>query len=147
MSQALFALIDLTEDKVDQASRALALARQHHQTAIERLGLVEGYRDQYQQGVAGEAMQGVSGQRLRHQHHFIERLHDAVRQQTQDVHFKAQAIEAALQKWQLAQTDLKKYQVLLDRATLAARRKQDKSEQKANDEYAARIYRANCSGG
>ncbi len=141
MSNALIILRDLAKDKVEESSKLLASARKELQASQDRLVMVQGYREQYQDGMTERAKQGVTGQQLQHQHQFIARLEDAILQQQRDVSFREQSVNAALTRWQLAQADEKKYQTLIDRADLAQQRKEAKREQKNNDEYAARIHR------
>ena len=141
MSDSLTILRDLAHDKVESAVKELANARHDLQASLDRLQMIQGYVDQYQDGMQERAKQGVTAQLLSQQQQFITRLSHAVSQQQQDVSHKEHKVQTCLVHWQAVQAEEKKFQTLIDRASMAKALKENRRDQKNNDEYAARIHR------
>lgn len=130
---------------VDDTERRLA----EHFAAAERLvagceqKLKElcGYRDDYTQGFAHRAGDGMGARELLDYQAFMVRLNDAIAQQAQIVERAKSDRNLQQQRWQDAAKRAKALNHVVENWTLEERRALDKREQRESDERAQRARR------
>lgn len=127
---------------VDDTERRLA----EHYAAAERLlhsseqklKELTAYRDDYTQGFARRAGQGMGARELVDYQAFMTRLNDAIKQQSQVVQRALNDRELQLKRWQQAAQRAKSLGNVIERWQQQAQRDVERREQNESDERAQR---------
>lgn len=132
-------LIKLAEDRLDAAALRMKQAQQAQQQAESTLQQVDAFVADYQQRVLGMAQRGLGIDQWKDARLFLAKLDDAKVQQQNELERCLQRFLLEKQAWLAQRKQLKSYQVLQERETLRLAQRQQKTEQKQMDEFAARI--------
>ncbi|MBP0619906.1 flagellar export protein FliJ [Cupriavidus consociatus] len=141
----LNALADLAQNDTDAAARDLGRLQGLRTQAEQQLNQLTQYRQEYRARMQAVAAEGMTSSRWQDFSRFLDSLDQAIRQQTAAL-AKAEAdLLAGRNRWQQHKRRLNSFDTLIARAEaredqIAARR-----EQRANDEYAARLARTAAS--
>lgn len=126
-------LLSLAGRRVDTAAGAVQQRRAESTTEQVRLTELRSYLADYEQRMA----QPSSWQLANHAA-FVTRLRQAVAQQTETVARAQQAVDQAVEHWTVQRLDRRRFEILSQQAREARATQQDKREQRALDDLAAR---------
>ncbi|TAM11519.1 MAG: flagellar export protein FliJ [Nevskiaceae bacterium] len=126
-------LLSLAERRVDAAAGTVQQRRAESTTEQARLDELRSYLADYEQRMA----QPSSWQLANHAA-FISRLRQAVTQQEQTVARTQQAVDNAVGHWTEQRLDQRRFEILCQQAHDAHATRQNKREQHAQDDLAAR---------
>lgn len=133
-------LLELAQLRLDGAARELEQRRRRLQAAEEKLSQLEGYDREYRYRLTDATRQGISVTQLRDFKGFISKLDRAIAQQREEVARLRAHLESAQRDWQSHRQKLNAYDTLSARHTERLQAMDAKTEQKALDEHARRIY-------
>jgi flagellar FliJ protein len=125
----------------ERAARAQA-ADQRLRDARARLGELEQYRRDYEQGFGRRVAGGMGGPALRDYHAFLGRLDAAIEQQRQAVARCERDRELDQQRWRDIAVQLKAVSAVIDRWRVEERVAEGRAEQRDIDERALRMRQA-----
>lgn len=132
-------LLDLMQNRADEATRRLGRLIAAEQSARSRLQLLEQYREEYAQRYREAAVGGLTPAALRNFQDFLARIDDAIEQQGKAVADSERSTAAGQTAWQEQNKRLKAIDTLADRHEARERYRENRQEQKEQDEYAARV--------
>jgi len=136
----LQSILDLSQMKLEEATRHLgALIADEHQAA-ERLELLAQYRDEYHGRFLEAAREGLTRDQWRNYQSFLDRLDAAIKQAREIVAQSHQLTAAGQQDWLHKQGRLKAFDTLALRHQTRANYAETRQEQKVLDEHASRIH-------
>lgn len=135
---ALQTVLDLMQQRADEATRQLARLIAAEQDAGAKLTLLTDYREEYARRLQAAAQEGLTPQQWRNFQDFLGRLDDAISQQREVVVRSRGNTAAGQQAWQVQQVKLKAIDTLSVRHRQAEQRREIRQEQKLSDEIAAR---------
>lgn len=131
-------LIELARRETDDAAKRLGLALKGVQDAEDKLDMLIGYRDEYGKRFTSSQQAGITPMAYANFQAFMGKLDQAILGQEEVVkHSKARG-EQERGAWQEAERKRMSYSTLNDRAQAAALKAENKRDQKAMDEHAAR---------
>ncbi|MDR0233858.1 MAG: flagellar export protein FliJ [Zoogloeaceae bacterium] len=133
-------LLDLMRERTDEATRKLGQLIATEQSARGQLQLLTEYREEYLANFRSAQDSGLTLQSWRNYEDFLERLDEAIRQQTEHVEFTAQNRAKGQAYWKEQNTRLKAIETLAIRHARAEEKKELKREQKQHDEISARKH-------
>lgn len=135
---ALTTLIELAQRDSDDAAKRLGIALKAVEDAEQKLQMLLGYRDDYARKLDAAQVAGITPLAYHNFVAFIAKLENAINGQ-RDVVKHAQ-YKSNLEKtaWQAIERKRLSYKTLNDRAAADALRLENKRDQKAMDEHAAR---------
>ena len=133
-------LLELTQDKTEEATRKLGQLIAEETGTRERLKLLEGYRAEYLEKFREAQANGLTPQGWQNYVSFIARLDEAVAQQMQIVDTAAKKTAAGQQSWIDENRQMKALDTLAQRHQEKEMHKENKAEQKMLDEFAARQH-------
>ena len=135
---ALTTLIELAERDADDAAKRLGAANQAVDEARQKLQMLHEYRDEYARKLDAAQAAGITPQAYHNFVAFIAKLDNAVNGQTDQV--KHAEYKSAQEKdaWQAVERKRLSYRTLNERAMAQALHLENKRDQKAMDEHAAR---------
>ena len=131
-------LLQHSRHRMEAAERMLRMLRRKEEVAQKQLDDLHGYRQEYQQRMTGAGAHGLDITLLRDYHRFLGKVEAAIDHQIGEVaqaHGKWQAAHAA---WMELRRQVKAYEVLAERHAREVRHLEEKREQRATDETAAR---------
>jgi flagellar FliJ protein len=134
-------LISLTQDKLDEAGRALAELGTQRREAQGQLNTLDGYRSDYTQRLQDTTESGVTASNYHNFRHFIATLDEAISQQNRILAQIDTRITAGRQQWQDEKRRLNSYETLKARQRHQEQIREQRREQRASDEAAAGLYR------
>ena len=137
-SSALDTLIDLAQRESDDRARRLGAALKAVEDAEQKLQMLLGYRDDYAAKLEQSQMAGITPMAHRNFMAFLDKLDNAVngqREVLKHAEYKRGVEKAA---WQASERKRLSYRTLNERAAAEALRLENKRDQKALDEHAAR---------
>jgi len=137
-------LLDLSNMRLDEASRQLGKLIAGEQEASQRLELLTQYRDEYQARFLVEAGQGLAPDAWRNYQHFIGRLDQAIDQARTLVTASKQRTATGQQNWLDKRGKVKAFDTLAQRHQLRVAYAESRVEQKQSDEHTARRFGANA---
>lgn len=146
MSNVLQILIDQAKEKADEMARSMGKTQQKLAQSQEKLNMLKSYQDECEGSMQNKASSGITGQQLRHQLSFMNKITEAIAQQNQEVDFLNTTLTHQRTDWQEAMAEQRKYEALIQREKVKRAKLENKRDQKMNDEFAARIYRVQSSG-
>lgn len=139
-------LADLAQDNTDKAARELGRLQGLRTQAEQQLNALTEYRHEYRTRMQAIAAEGMTSGRWHDFSRFLDSLDHAIRQQTGAL-AKAEAdLLAGRANWQQQKRRQNSFDTLITRAEVREQQVTARREQRANDEYAARIARQPASG-
>lgn len=134
----LTTLLDLAEKDAGNAAIRLGQARHAHDTAADKLAMLIQVRAEYSAQLADRMQQGATLASLRNFHQFLDKVDQAIVGQQDIVNAAALRTLTARGTWQDAKRGTQSYASLIKRAELRHAQQENRNEQKATDEFAAR---------
>lgn len=141
----LQSLLDLSNMRLDEATRHLGRLIAGEQEATQRLALLIQYRDEYQSRFLEAAGSGLGPEAWRNYQLFLGRLDQAIDQARAMVAASKQRTAAGQQHWRDQQGKVKAFDTLAQRHQARVAYAAARSEQKQSDEHAARRFAANLA--
>jgi flagellar FliJ protein len=134
-------LLDLSQLRLDEASRQLGLLIAGEQEAAKRVAMLVEYRDEYQRRFIDAARLGIGKDQWRNYQAFLEKLETAIDQAEKMVETSRMQTVAGQRAWVDKRGKVKTYDTLSERHDARVRYADQKKEQKVQDEHAARGHR------
>ena len=133
-------LIDTAKEAVDAATETLAAAQRRLIEAQKQHETLLGYRAEYLDKLAQSRESGLSIGALANQHRFIDKLDQAVAQQSEAIAQFEKGVAHAQRAWQESQRKLKSFDTLAERQNQRIQQQHSKQEQRAADEHATQQF-------
>lgn len=133
-------LLELMQSRTDEATRKLGQLLAVEQNQRSRLQMLEQYREEYAQRMSDAVRQGLTPTALLNFQSFIFRIDDAITQQRVVVENSEKSTRQGQQQWQEQNKQLKAIDTLSQRHELRERYRENRSDQKLQDEFAARRF-------
>ncbi|MGZ8289279.1 MAG: flagellar export protein FliJ [Telluria sp.] len=137
-SSALDTLIDLAQRETDDAAKRLGAALKAVEDAEQKLQMLLGYRDDYAKRLEQNQMAGMTPMAYRNFVAFVDKLDNAINGQREVIKHAEYKSAAEKTAWQTAERKRLSYRTLNERAAAQALHIENKRDQKAMDEHAAR---------
>ncbi|MDN2695361.1 flagellar export protein FliJ [Janthinobacterium sp. SUN073] len=134
----LATLIDLAQRETDDCAKRLGAALKALDDCRQKLDMLSGYRDDYAQRFEASMSNGITPMAYRNFQAFMVKLDSAIQGQQQVVEHAQARSENEKMRWQLAERKRISYTTLNNRAQEQALKLENKRDQKAMDEHAAR---------
>jgi len=138
----LQSLLDLSNMRLDEATRLLGKLIAGEQEASQRLVLLTQYRDEYQTRFIAAAGNGLGPDAWRNYQLFLGRLDQAIDQARAMVEASRQRTAAGQQHWRDQRGKVKAFDTLAQRHQVRVAYAEARSEQKQSDEHAAMRFAA-----
>lgn len=133
-------LLDLSNLRLDEATRLLGKLIASEQEAHQRVELLVQYRDEYQARFLNAASDGLGPEAWRNYQHFLGRLDQAIDQARAMLTASKQKTAAGQKNWLDKRGKVKAFDTLAQRHQARLMYAEARSEQKHSDEHAARRY-------
>lgn len=133
-------LLEIMQNRTDEASRRLGQLIAAEQDARNRLQLLEQYRDEYTQKLRDAIATGVTPLVLRNYQDFLGRIDEAVEQQRHAVAQSEKSTAAGQSHWREQNKRLKAIDTLSQRHEARERHRESRLDQKQQDEYSTRKF-------
>lgn len=133
-------LLELMQNRTDEASRKLGQLITAEQSQRSRLQMLEQYRDEYAQRMRDATAEGITRLILRNYQDFLARIDEAIEQQRQAVQNSELSTKAGQTEWRNQNTKLMAIDTLSSRHDARERYRENKQEQKILDEFSSRKY-------
>lgn len=134
-------LIDLAQDKVDEAGRALNALTTQRRHAKNQLDILDTYRADYAVRLQQATEGGLSASNYHNFRRFIATLDEAISQQNRIIAQIDAKIQTGQQQWYVEKRRLNSYETLKARQDQQMRYRETRREQHASDEISAGLYR------
>ncbi|MFT0531451.1 flagellar export protein FliJ [Castellaniella hirudinis] len=134
-------LINLSQDKVDDAGRRLAELATQRREAQGQLDTLDTYRGDYTRRLQNTTENGVTASNYHNFRHFIATLDEAISQQNRIIAQIDTRIEAGQRQWRDEKRRLNSYETLRSRQLRQLQAREQRREQRISDEAAANLYR------
>ncbi|PJJ19272.1 flagellar FliJ protein [Janthinobacterium sp. OK676] len=134
----LATLIDLAQRETDDCAKRLGAALKALDDCRQKLDMLSGYRDDYAQRFEASMSNGITPMAYRNFQAFMTKLDSAIMGQQQVVEHAQARSDNEKMRWQLAERKRMSYTTLNNRAQEQALKLENKRDQKAMDEHAAR---------
>ncbi len=131
-------LIDLARRETDDTAKRLGAALKALDDCQQKLQMLSGYRDDYAQRFEATMAAGITPAAYRNFQSFMGKLDNAISGQHEVVRQAERRCEHEKKVWQEAERKRMSYTTLENRAQEAALKLENKRDQKAMDEHAAR---------
>lgn len=131
-------LIDLAQRETDDCAKRLGAALKALDDCQQKLDMLSGYRDDYARRFEESMANGITPMAYRNFQAFMLKLDSAILGQQQVVNHAQARSENEKSRWQLAERKRMSYTTLDKRAQEQALKLENKRDQKAMDEHAAR---------
>lgn len=138
---SLQAVLDLMQNRADEATRDLARLIAAEQDAKAKLDLLSQYREEYARRFQASAQAGISPLQWKNFQDFLNRLDEAIGQQQSVVDHSCNNTAAGQAHWQEQRLRLKAIDTLSVRHRSAELSLELRREQKLCDEFAGRKRR------
>lgn len=136
-------LLDLSNLRLDEATRQLGKLIAGEQEASQRFELLVQYRDEYQTRFLAAASSGLGPDAWRNYQHFLGRLEQAIEQARQLVESSRQRTAIGQKNWLEKRGKAKAFDTLAHRHAVRVAYAETRREQKQSDEHAARRFGSN----
>jgi flagellar FliJ protein len=136
----LQSILDLSQMKLDEATRRLGELISGEQQAAQRLELLAQYRDEYHARFLVAARDGLSRDQWRNYQSFLDRLDVAIGQAREMVAQSHQLTAAGQQEWLEKRGRVKAFDTLAQRHQARVNHAETRLEQKALDEHISRRH-------
>lgn len=134
-------LLDLANNRMDEAARRLGELIASDRAVEEKLALLEEYRKEYQARFIETARNGIGPDAWRNYSAFLARLDDAIAVQQRVASESRRRVEQGQQEWVDQRNKVKAFDTLSHRHQTQQARKEAKQEQRLTDEHAAKQFR------
>ncbi|NYE61360.1 flagellar FliJ protein [Duganella sp. 1224] len=134
----LATLMDLARRETDDAAKRLGIALKAVDEAKQKHEMLVGFRDEYQKRFEAAQAAGITPMAYRNFVAFIDKLEVAIRGQLEMIRHAELRSHQEKTAWQSSERKRMSYSTLNDRADAAALKLDNKRDQKAMDEHAAR---------
>jgi flagellar FliJ protein len=131
-------LMDLAQRETDDAAKRLGAALKQVDEAKQKHEMLVGFREEYLKKFEAAQLAGITPMAYRNFVAFIEKLETAVRGQLEMIRHAEHRSDQEKIAWQASERKRMSYSTLNDRADAAALKLENKRDQKAMDEHAAR---------
>lgn len=138
-------LLELAQQQTDSSAKKLGKLNALQQEAEKKLQLLAQYRQSYQTHLQNARATGVDQAELLNFMAFMTKLDAAIAEQKQAVVHAQHNRAAANDEYLAHQRKLKSFETLVQRQHVAENKKQLKSEQKLQDEFASNAYHRKSS--
>jgi len=138
-SFSLQPLMNLAQHRNDSATRKLGQLNQQQQNAQQKLDTLLEYRKDYQTRLQEVSRNGMDQAELRNFQQFINKLDEAINQQTRLVEHSKISTQAGRNEFDTTQCKLKSFDTLQQRHIEEQKKVVKQSEQKALDEHTGRF--------
>lgn len=135
---SLQTVLDLMQNRADEATQRLARLLAAERDAKRKLEMLLQYRDEYAVRFRQAAQEGLRQPEWRNFQEFLDRLDEAITQQLQAVCVQETHTAAGQMDWQRQRARMKAFDALAERHRSNEERLEQRQEQKAQDEFAAR---------
>jgi flagellar FliJ protein len=142
----LQSILDLSQLRLDEATRRLGELINGEQQAAQRLELLVQYREEYQARFLDAARDGLGREQWRNYQSFLDRLDGAIGQARDLVNQSQQLTAAGQQDWLHQRGRVKAFDTLAQRHQAREVYAESRQEQKNLDEHAARGHGAKSGG-
>jgi flagellar FliJ protein len=136
----LQSLLDLSQLRLDEATRKLGELITGEQEASRRHGLLLQYRDEYQARFVAAAKDGLSPGQWQNYSSFLARLDDAINQAASAMTHSKQRTAAGQQEWVSKRGRVKAFDTLSNRHHSRVNYLDQRLEQKVSDDIGARSH-------
>lgn len=133
-------LLEIMQERTDEATRQLGRLIAAEQSAKSRLQLLEQYREEYAQKMREAIAQGIAPLALLNYQDFLGRIDEAVEQQAQAVRQSERSTAAGQETWRHHNKRMKAIDTLASRHEERERHLENKREQKQQDEFTTRQF-------
>lgn len=134
-------LLDLSNVRMDDAARKLGLLLASEQEVEKTLALLEQYREEYEARFRQAAQTGLTRDEWSNYQSFLGRLDEAVAQQRALVEASKQRTVDGQREWLDKRNRVKAFDTLSQRHKANEAHFEAKTEQRAQDEHAAKSFR------
>lgn len=131
-------ILDLSQNRMDEAARALAALLASEQDQARKLGMLEDYRNEYQGQFMAAARSGLTPGQWSNYRAFLGRIDDAIRHQEQQVVQSRGRAQAGQREWLDTRTRVKAFETLSDRHHADIVKREARSEQRVADDRPGR---------
>ncbi|MDR2111882.1 MAG: flagellar export protein FliJ [Candidatus Accumulibacter sp.] len=131
-------ILELMQDRADEATRNLARLIANEKEAKARLELLLGYREDYANRFREASKNGLTQREWHNFQQFLSRIDEAIEVQRGTVATQARNTAAGQQQWREQRKKLKAFDTLSARHFASENAKESKRDQKLQDEFAAR---------
>lgn len=138
-------LLDLANNRMDEAARKLGELIASERAVEEKLTLLEDYRKEYQARFVEAAHNGIGPDAWRNYSAFLLKLDDAISVQQKVVADSRRRVEQGQQAWVDQRNKVKAFDTLSQRHQSQQARNEARQEQKLTDEHAAKQFRDRAS--
>lgn len=136
----LATLIELAQNKADEATRRLGQLQSAHNSAAEKLELLNRYRQEYLDQLQTHLQDGVSAAHLRNFRQFISTLDTAIEQQRALTTQADARLVHGRSDWQHTRCRLNSFDTLAERVQQQEAAAENKRTQRDSDEHTARQF-------
>jgi flagellar FliJ protein len=133
-------LLDLAQEKSDEAASQLGVINGHDRAMQERLRLLLQYRDEYSARFTTEAQLGMGSAGWKNFHEFIDAIDAAIDQQREVAADARRKVAAGQSQWQAQQRKLKSFDTLSQRHHSLEQSNEARLEQKEQDDSVLKAY-------
>ena len=133
-------LHDLANNRVEAATRELALLKQQWQLQEDKLKQLYVFQEEYRRRLHSTMMQGVDTARMRDFQMFLHKLDIAIRQQQVEIDHARMRWESGQRAWMEERRKLKTYDVLKIRHQRKEEVREGRIEQREQDEHARKSH-------
>jgi flagellar FliJ protein len=131
-------ILELMQDRADEATRNLARLIASEKDAKAKLDLLLNYHDEYSGRFRAAAQNGLTQHEWQNFQQFLGRLDEAIEHQRGIVATQVKNTAAGQAQWQEQRKKLKAFDTLSARHFASENAKEEKRQQKLQDEFAAR---------
>ncbi|MBY4898487.1 flagellar export protein FliJ [Cupriavidus sp. AU9028] len=143
----LTTLVDLAQNDTDAAARELGRLQGLRTQAEQQLKALTQYREEYRGRMQTMMQTGMQSARWHDFSQFLDSLDAAIRHQTDALAKAESQLLAGRANWQKQKRRLNSFDTLVARAEAREQVITARREQRANDEYAARLARQHAPSG
>lgn len=133
----LQSLLDLSQLRLDEATRHLGELIAGQQEAASRLELLMGYREEYNARFLAAAQNGIGREAWQNYRAFLDRIDEAITQARELVAASERRTAAGQQEWLAKRGKLKAFDTLAHRHQARVEYAEQRKEQKTLDEHVA----------
>ncbi|HXC39949.1 MAG TPA: flagellar export protein FliJ [Burkholderiales bacterium] len=136
-------LVDLSKSREEDALRRFSALLRQCGSAEDKLALLERYRREYADRLAGQGRAGITTLTLENFKQFMTNLEGAVQQQQNQAERSRQALDDGLAALEQARRRSKIFEMLVEKRRSAAKIREGRRQQAQEDEFAARAHARN----
>ncbi len=137
---SLHLLLDLMEERTDEATRQLGKLIAAEKNESTRLDMLENYRNEYAMRFQTASAQGITQIALRNYQAFIARIDEAIEHQRNAVTQSKEKTEVGKMHWQQQNRQLQALNTLSARHDQREQQLENKRDQKIQDEFSTRRF-------